>query len=559
MINNKKMILVCSCTLSMALITGCFKNDSMVIEESNISTIELLNQVNDKNVNKYKNIVKNFNLGNVTLEDGDKKIDIDLKGIIGVPREIEDAPIIFIISGNNNSLYISDGININSEENKYSDSYSGFKYLVEKLSSNGFLTVAISTDIQIDDNSLVEDKILGLVFEEHLNNLKRAINGKHNNYPVSLYKKGDLNSIGLIGQNNTGRTIFNISNQQLSKNNSSIKGLLSIAPSVGTSVSSYPDIPTSILSTEHSLDTRIAFDVYSDIEKSNGRKSVLGLTYLIGGDSDKFNDLVKEGTLNKDYEESKLAKASLKPNEDTITDELSHEEFLASYTLDFFEYVFGDNLKESIYRSDFPSVQKLYEKEILSKLYNGSKKIILDNNIVDNLILDKIKSKSVIESSVTTLDTAINFNEPTTNIELKLFELDWREENASLSIPIDSSTTLLSDYSCISIEWALNHASELNKEDITSVSVSLKDSLGNISEVVLLDELPLQKISGEATVSIEDNKSTSNWSRFTPIAETRIPIELFENINLEDITSLSINFNENEIGSIYLKNVHLKK
>lgn len=560
MINKKKIYMTTFCIISIPFIVGCsnIENRLHLDKLSSISTVELLNTIESRNFNKYDNTITDYNLGNINLGEGNETVNIDLKGTIGVPKSLKNAPIVFIIAGNNNSLSNNENIEI--------DTYKGFNYLVDSLSKAGFLTVAINTNMTIDESQqdfIVEDKILNLVFEKHYEYLKDAIEGKNNRYSLSLYKKGDMNNIGLIGQSNTGRTIYNIANQQLLKGASNIKGLLSITPTSGISISSYPDIPSSILSTEHSVDTNVGFDMYNDIEKMNSRNSFSQLTYLIGGNSDKFNDLVKEDTLTQSNEEINnslhLSRASVSTNEDTIKDELTHEEFLTSYAVDFFEYIFGKDIENSLYDAKSATVQKLYQKDVLSKLYVKDKVEIFDSSLSSNISLNNVKSKNVIESSISSIDTAVDFNEPSTNIELNLLQLDWKSKNSSFAILVDESKKNFSNYSSISIEWALNHASELNINDIDKISLILEDDNGNKSKVVLLDELPLNKIIGNSEVKIIDNKSFSTWSRFTPIAETRIPLDILKDINLENIKKISINFGDNESGSIYIKNISLKK
>lgn len=552
--SNKKKIYISVASI-VSLSAGIFyyniKNNINLENISSISTKELLNIVEKDNYNKYKNIVSDYDLGRVLLGENEEAIYFDLKGTIGIPKEINNAPLIFILSGNNNSLQTN---------NTTKDTYEGLTYLVDKLSKAGYLTISINTDLPIEEGNedyIVEDKVLTLVFKKHYQYLKDSISGKSNKYPVSLYNKGDINNIGLIGQSNTGRTIYNIANQEILDGRDNIKGLLSITPNGGTYISSYPDIPSSILSTEHSVDTSTSFDMYNDIEKSIDRKSFSQLTYLIGGNSNKFNNLVEDNTLEVQANNN-LQKASMSTNEDTIQDEYSHQEFLSSYSIDFFDYIFDKNSENSLYDTNNPTVQKLYKKDILSKLFTSNRKEIFNiNTFKDSKISFKdIKPKPLIESSISSIDTAINFNDPATNIELQLLLLDWKNKNASFNLSLDNKD--FSEYKSISIEWSLNHASELSVNDIEKVSVILEDK-DNKSEVILLDELPLNKIDGTPESIIIEDKTISNWSRFTPIGETRIPLELFEGIDLSNIENLSINFGENESGSIYLKNIHLNK
>ena len=304
--------------------------------------------------------------------------------------------------------------------------------------------------------------------------------------------------------------------------------------------------------------------MYNDIEKIVDRKSFSQLTYLIGGNSTKFNNSIKEpneNTLNTDTDNSSsLKKSYTLTNEDTIQDEIAHQEFLSYYTIDFFDYIFGKNTENYLYNNSYASAQKIYKKDILSKLHTANKRDLINSNNINSLDagFNNLKYKNVIESSISSLDTAIDFNEPATNIELPLLQLDWKNTNASFDLPINEGYTDFSQFNSLSIEWALNHSSDLSIADMEKVSIVLEDN-NSKSEVILLDELPLNKIAGTSETIVKDNKITSNWSRYTPIGETRIPLNLCKGIDLTNIKKISIQFGENKTGSIYLKGMHLNK
>lgn len=560
-LNNKKKIYLTTIalgTISTGLVYYNLKYNINLDNTSSIYSTELLNTIEKDTILKYNNIVRDYNLGDVVLGEKNESIKVSLKGTIGVPQKINNAPIIFIMSGNNNSSL---------SNNLSNNSYEGLKYLVDSLSKSGYLTLLINTDLALDENKenyIVEDKILSLIFEKHSKYLKDSISGKNNRYPISLYNKGDLNNVGLIGQSNTGRTIYNIVNQEILNGKDNIKGLLSVTPTGNSSILSYPDIPSSILSTEHSVSTNIGFDMYNDIEKTVDRKSFSQLTYLIGGNSIKFNSSIEYNTddnrNNSNDNSNNLERSSITINEDTIQDELTHQKFLSYYTIDFFDYIFKRNTDNCLYDNRYATAQKIYKKDILSKLFTSNRREIINANNINSLDakFNNIKYKNVIESSITSLDTAIDFNEPSTNIELPLLQLDWKSSNPSIDLPVNNGNTDFSQFNSLSIEWALNHSSDLSNTDIEKVSIILEDNHSK-SEVILLDELPLNKIVGTSETILKENKITSNWSRYTPIGETRIPLNLFKGIDLTNIKKISIQFGDNKTGSIFLKGMHLNK
>ena len=547
--NKLKYLVTSFVLLSTPFISGCSNIDISEEDIKSLTSTELLNLIDIKEISRFYNTVSDFNLGSTNIGEGEESVKMEIKGTIGVPKKITNAPIVFIFAGNNNNL-----ANSNSKE---TDTYQGLNYLVDALSKYGFLTVAINTDINLNEDKkeiIVEDKTLNLVFEKHLDYLSKAINGEDSNYPISLYKKGNINNIGFIGQSNTGRTIYNIANEQMLKGNKNIKGLLSITPSSGIAVSSFPDIPTSILSTEHSLDTNISFDMYSEIERNLNRESIANLTYLIGGDSDKFNDMIEEDTVAKSSR-AFSSNLSSSTNEDTIVEKDKHEEFLSLFAIDFFDYIFNGENENTIYSVSNPTAQKLYKKNVLSKLYSKNKVDLFNSNLISNLSSDNAKVKNVVESTVPSMDSTPNFNEPTTNIKLDLVQADWKDKNSSLIIDTKNLPNF-KEYSALSLEWALNHADILNKSDLEQISISLIDNQNKESKVMLLDELPLNKINPNS-----ENKSgaTEKLFRYTPIAETRIPLDMFKDVDLSNINKIKINFESNLSGSILIKDISLKK
>lgn len=535
---NKKIYAVYGGLTLLLLSMGYSKinNINNVGENNLINSTELLETIINSNSKTYESYVKNFNLGAVSIGENEEKVEVNLEGIIGVPKNKNNAPIVFIMP----------------ESGVTNNSYLGFDYLVKNLSQAGFLTVLINTDLSIDESQqelVVEDKILNLVFEEHIGFLKNSIMGKNNKYPLSLYKKGNLDEMLLIGESNLGRTIFNIANQQESNDLVGLKGLLSITPNSG--VSSYVDIPITILSTEYSNDTSASFDIYNEIEKDLKRESILQLSYLVDGNSSKFNRFLNVNTVLNDEKSSIL--------EETFVSDVTYEEFLSSYIIDFANYLFNNSIKNSLYSPENSIIHHIYKQDVLSKLLVKNKKEIFNSSHIDNLTLNGVKATPVIESSISSLDTAIDFNDPATNIELPLINLEWNTINSKFSINPKSNNKNFNEYSSLSIEWALNNSSELSKSDLKKISIILEDSKGNMSEVILVDELPLNKIEGVTDINYKNVRTISNLSRLTPISETRIPLDLFKGIDLKDISNIHFNFKDNESGSIFIKNILLKK
>lgn len=583
---SSKILFSLVCAISSIAFSGYVKDIATKDSETFSEMYSELDTFSSNKYKKYSAITKNFDLGKKSFENS---IDIDMKGLVSYPKEKNNAPILIVLSGNEN---LAKDANVSNKR-----LYKGYDYLAKSLAESGFLTLIIDTqfkDGNSDGEEIVEDKILEQLFDYHIESLKLSIEGKSNVYGLNLKDKGDLSNIGLIGQSSTARNIFNIANRKYDNQDYSIKGLLSITPGESMSISSaYPDIPTSILVAEHSLNTRIGFDMYNEIERSVGRESFATLTYLIGGNSKKFNqeieeekileakvdemskltELKVEGELSEGNEDTlsinSMAKSVravqdvqsiieeenllISENTDLVNDTGLHENFLSSYCASFFKSIFDeDDEFEKIFSGVSPSPTNMYGMKVLNKYYSTDKTVIYSPDVNSKVKSKRFSIEDAVESDMAEIDTAINFNEPTNTIELKLKKLEWEKENPVLKIA--NKGIDYSKYNSLSIRWAINSSSSLNIASQKIAVITLEDKSGKISSVVLNSENALRKIEGREKVA-EDG--TYNWSRYTPLSDTRVPLSSFKNIDLNNIKKVSLSFNSSDSGSVYIDEISL--
>lgn len=568
--------------VSSAFILQCSGSDRLKNSETFAEVVGEIETFASNKYKKYTSVTKEFNLGKKNFEN---MIDIDMKGLISYPKEKKEAPILIILAGNENLI---------REENVLSkDLYKGYRYLADALAECGFLTVVIDTQFKDGyfNDEVVEDKILEELFDYHVENLTDAVLNGSNVYGISLQNKGDINNIGLIGQSSTARNIFNICDRKYQSNDFKIKGLLSITPGESLSIAnSYPDVPTSILVAEHSVNTKIGFDMYNEIEKQINRKHMANLTYIIGGDSRRFNERIEEDkileakvdeihqiserrnigqrslglelanalgsrqSLEQDSEDVlSQEKMLMKENTDLVVDTSLHENFLSSYCASFFKTIFNEDEDfENIVSGLRPAPSKLYGMKVLNKYYNKDKEVLYSSNSTSKLRRFKIGVEDVIESSVKDIDEAINFNEPTTVSELKLKKLTWDSKNPFVKIPLKGVD--LSKHNALNFRWAIDSSSLLNVISQKVATITVEDINGDKSSVTLGSENALRKIEGKEKVF---GNGSMNWSRYTPLSDTRVPISVFKNIDIENIKNISISFDNSSSGSIYLESISL--
>ena len=560
---------------SSMFLVGCTNEN----KNSERTITKVSNEIDTLSLNKYKqykHVIKEFNLGRKRFSE---QVDIDIKGLISAPKNRKNAPILIILAGNEN--IVKDGPSSR-------DLYRGYKYLAESLAESGFLTLVIDTqfkDTQFDDDSIVEDKILGELYDYHIENLKNSIEGKSSIYGLSLNKVGDINNIGLIGQSSTAKSIFNICSKKYESKDKSIKALLSITPGESLiTTTAYPDVPTAILVAEHSLNTKTGFDIYNEIENSIDRKNVALLTYLIGGNSKKFNEKIKEEKIleakvnevvnsEQDDESSSNTedtivssksvstsdniiseeKIAMSENVDIINDTSLHESFLSTYCISYFKSMFNEDEEfKNILFGNSVSPTKMYGLNVLNKYYNSEKEDIYSSSWTKGARFKRSSVVDVIESSMSEVDTAVNLNEPTATIEMKLKQVNWEKKRSSMSINLKNVD--LSKYSAFNIRWVLNSFSSLNTSSYQSVVLTLEDSHGKASSIVLDSENALRKIEGREKI---DENGYSQWSRYTPLSDTRVPFKAFKDVNLKELNKFTISFGNSESGSIYIDDVSL--
>jgi hypothetical protein len=262
--------------------------------------------------------------------------------------------------------------------------------------------------------------------------------------------------------------------------------------------------------------------------------------------------------------ESAITEENILKNENTdlVEDRELHENFLSSYTVEFFNSIFE---KESSFTDIFAglvsSPTKMYGMNVLNK-YTGfmdKESIVSSYSIYSSDNETNIKKKGititdVIESDVVEVDTALNFNEPTTTMSLKLKRVDWEQKGAYISIPLKKID--VEDYNTLSIRWAINSSSNLNLISQKAVTLTLEDKFGRTSNVVLTLENAMKKIEGREK---ELENGTTDWSRYTPLSDTRISLKEFKDIDLDNVKNITISFDAHDSGSIYIEDISLLK
>ncbi|GAA0079271.1 hypothetical protein UT300005_36500 [Clostridium sp. CTA-5] len=341
-----------------------------------INLIILNNYTSIKNteINNIYNMrnCKNEILNDVTLKEfdfGDTSVKLEnnytqiypLRGIIGVPENNENHPIVFLLHG---SHFLISQNNLRANE-RYD---LGLRYLVNNLAKQGYLTISIDVNgayVNSTEQSTYKASID--LFDKHLINLTNAINGLDVGYGLNLTNKGDISKIVLIGHSLGCEDIQYITKNQKEQGKNNIKGLLCLTPNYSSIINDIfcADVPTAIIIAEldnNSINLNVK-NLYNNMKKDISRNSWTILTYLKGAKPNYFNDNLEE----KDF----FLKANYK-TEGAIQREYltkkQQQDFLSKYSLDFLNSIYNKENISNGFKVHDNNLETLYGYEVLTSL-----------------------------------------------------------------------------------------------------------------------------------------------------------------------------------------------
>ncbi len=278
----------------------------------------------------------------------------------------------------------------------------------------------------------------------------------------------------------------------------------------------------------------------------------------------------------------------------------NQEEFLQNFTVDFLNASFKKKYGNTIYDIKSPTVNKINGYDAITYLQTSKSKNLVDitkldnssfkkkygntiydiksptvnkingydaitylqtsksKNLVDITKLDNFKATNSVsniellkESLSAPLDTAVGAYLPTgKDPYINLLKFKWEDKDTKLSFK-----PLVSDFSKfdnIEINALVDGSDELNKKNSSqSISVELVDNKGNKQIVkISSDSNLLPYPNGEIENLDLGDKVLSIWNTITPLSNIRIPLSLFEDINLSNITEVNLLFNDTDSGAL---------
>lgn len=495
--------------------------------------------------------VVDFDLGEDVITDSNgRKVKYRVRGTMAVPKGDGRYPVVVIGHGSHD----------NAASNRFDP---GFKYLVEDVAKEGYIGLSMDIQMQfsLDNGEAQGFERLEAIYKNHMSKLKDANEGKESGYKINLENKIDFDNKIFIGHSRSGQDMSLLANKLIKEGDNSIKGMISVAPPNATYISKnedaeqgvsedyYADIPTGFIIPEYdgdaaSLDGLTIYDEILTYDKE--RKSPMSAVVLKGGKHNFFNTLLEEDTT---FLEQQIV----------IVNKLKEEQqrdFMTNYTLDFLDSIIkGNNI---IFNEKNPAPNSMYGYDVITKLSTektGSKDLI-DVKNVESIKGDKLSVEATIEDWRPGNDKIGPFRDPRSAPDyIDLLSLTWKEKGASALIDVKENKDF-SKYEALSIQLTQDPINEANKKDINQAfTLVLKDAKGKEQKIVIGKETTvLEYINGEI-VDLGDYKYYGNY---TPIGELRIPMEYFEGIDLTNIKSLELLFDQTDSGNIVIEEIKLE-
>ena len=521
---------------------GCANEEKKLVETSTIFTTE--KEMNSIEINEsapMEIIEADFDLGEKSfVTDLGNTVYYNVRGLASVPKEEGKYSVVLIVHGRYNNT---------SNDTRFD---KGFKYLADYLASYGYAVFTLDIQGAYNENFGNEDdnEKIRTMFSSFIEAFENANNGVLEGFSVDLTDTLDLDNIVLIGHSRGGETAIDVALE-----NENIKGVISVAPTLPNELNrKYPNVPISIIVPEldGDVDTLDGFSLFDSIILDEDRTRDANLVFLEDANHNWFNSmLAKNDALNL--------------NEDNkINNQISREEqetFLMNFSKDFLDSIFNEKDKGIICYYDTFEPSYMYGLEVKTQYWTKNQRLVLDYKNVSEVSYKELEVNTLKEAISHDIDETSGFILPLQDIDgfnyKDLINIKWENRLGKVEIPVENID--LKKYNSLILNLAVDSSSQLNlRNNQQSFTIRLEDNKGNTSEIVLGDNnKALDYVEGTFVYTKYLEEIKKIWSSYTVLSDICIPLERFEEINLKNITKITLLFNKTDSGSIMINNIKL--
>ena len=478
-------------------------------------------------------------------------IPAPLDGIIAVPDGDGVHPLVILLHGNKETSGIYDPV------------YAGFDFLVAQLAAEGYIAVSINIIVDFAFEVEVDGQIVTgesnahewayALFHAHIDALHLAKEGVETAHGLDLTGRILMDEIHLIGHSRGGMIADKFYRHDRDAGITRIRSLTR----VGTSTYIFdppfyhPNIPTAILLAELDGDLTTPFGqmVFDQMLGQSSSTALVQLTYLQGANHNFFNRFFEEDDRTFTLEEYV---ALFSAHEDTWLTREEQEVFLKHYVVAFLAVVTERQAAFSTFNPSEAQAAAMFGFPVRASTHIPSATKV-------EVTQGQVSGGAVVEDYVQRWGEGL-FRHPLADPgtdELALIFLSWTELGATVSL-IPQSTDF-SVHQALSLYVAVDSSDERNPAgEPQSFTLILTDASGGAQALIVPPETAALYFHIGEEVPPNEYLDFSTWMGYMPLGELRIPLTYFAKLELENIVSITLLFDQTSSGAIMLRDIFLK-
>ncbi|GHU74513.1 hypothetical protein AGMMS49992_16180 [Clostridia bacterium] len=490
-------------------------------------------------------VVREYDFGEGDLvNSAGKAVPCPINGIIAAPDTDGAHPLVVIFHG------------VRPIDSVYSKEFSGFDYLVQQLADEGYVAVSFNVNVEYssDYGESVNSEWAKSIYKQNLAYLEKANAGTITIDGLDLKGKIDFDNINMMGHSNGADLAESIIRMEQDEGLDRFKTFIRLAGTHSIYETPQPDIPTGFIICEYDGDVpedgQAAFDM---IQGDSTRTAPASLVFLRGGNHAFFNHAFKE------KEEADFGLKPMEGSEPLTRDE--QERFVKTFAAAFLSVFEKGEPPFGMWDSSVPEPFAIADCRVTASNYIPGRRALLTAEAND--ATDWTLTPGIIVTQLTLeggYGNGILFTYPGATLGSKtpaLFNLRWKRES-SITIPLSGDFT---PFKALDLFVAVDSSDPINPiGEGQSFIVTLRDTKGRERSVDVpfwssaLSYYPGYKEHYDAT---EFSPEFEVWIGSMPLGDLRIPLTLFDGLDLSQVTAMRVEFGNTEAGSIMLSGIYL--
>ncbi len=511
-----------------------------------------------------------------------REMPVRLEGLIGVPAAGENHPVVLILHGNHPGCPVDEtGVDrwpcaIESEQ----ANYRGWEYLVTELAARGYLVLApnINAEYTLGYGEPLPGVRLRQLISLHLGALGRAGAAEASAFPLPLDGRVDLSQMDWIGHSQGGELgSLIIREDSLDEalgagyaGYGPVRGLLQVAPSVSlVAPEPVPDLPLATILPSCDADVMgLEGQRYFEAARDDrARANIATSALLFGANHNSFNTILPPDRMPAWRNPECAAEFLLSPEE--------QRNFLSAYTVDFLNLTLGP----AAMAADAAARLGLTQNEVApSELYGLAAVPLASGAARDELLLlrpfaEEEAAQNLAGGAITSrnLDVTfcplgyftpemeperracrrVDFNQPAYPRQLALA---WTEPTAELVLELPGGQQDLRALDALHLRAALDPLTEGNEFGAPlSFRVALTDATGAQDMVEVQLPFPIGESGPNEFFGGEI------FTGHVHMSDVRLPLVAFEGLDLSRITAVTLLFDQQERGAIFLADAGFRR